>query len=83
MWVDSVLLGLGTREWWLEATTFGLVTATRKLEVKVVCGAETVTCVDCDDTRTVVYSRNDTYATPYYEIQSLRDPYIPMIEGRP
>ena len=67
----------GTQEWWVEAETFGRIKASRKIEVTVICGSEVVSCVDCAETRTVVFSRTDTQATPYYEVQSLTDPNIP------
>jgi len=71
---------LGTKTWWLEATSFGRIKAGRRVDVTVMCGTEVVTCLSCAK-RTVVYDRNIWEPTPTYEIQSLSDPNVPVDKG--
>ena len=66
---------MGTKTWYVEATTYGRVKAGRKVDITIICGVETVTCVSCK-TRTVVYDRNIIFMTPHYEVQSLTNPSL-------
>jgi len=71
---------MGIKTWWLEATTYGYIKAARKIDITIICGTEVITCHACYK-RTVVYDRNIRDPTPYYEVQSLSNPNIPVDKG--
>ena len=71
---------MGIKTWWLEATTYGYIKAARKVDITIICGTGVITCHACYK-RTVVYDRNIRDPTPYYEVQSLSNPNIPVDKG--